>query len=100
MNNEGKGNSLRPEDISSTNSGSKLETTKLPENVTNPAVPIATETRLAADAIEQPADADESPSLSVDHEPWTDEAASFVAAEQERQGRQRLALRMRILPCQ
>jgi DMSO/TMAO reductase YedYZ molybdopterin-dependent catalytic subunit len=86
MNNEGKGNSLRPEDISSTNSGSKLETTKLPENVTNPAVPIATETRLAADAIEQPADADESPSLSVDHEPWTDEAASFVAAEQERAG--------------
>src|ERR1700733_2234979 len=86
MNNEGKGNSLRPEGISSTNTGSKLETTKLPKTDTNRAVPIATETPRAAEGVEQPADADESPSSSVDHEPRTDEAASSVAAEQEMAG--------------
>ena len=35
------------------------------------------------EAIEQPVDADGSPSLSVDHEPRTDEAPSSVAAKQE-----------------
>ena len=65
--------------------GSKLETTKLPEagpEDTNPAAPIAIETPQAVQAIEQPMDADGSPSLSVDHEPRTDEAASSVAAKQ------------------
>jgi hypothetical protein len=86
MNNEEKGNSLEPEDIPSTGAGSKLETMKLPEagpEDTNPAAPIATETPQAVEEIERPVDADGSPSLSVDHEPRTDEAASSVAAKQE-----------------
>ena len=86
MNDEKKGNSLETEDIPSTGTVSKLETTKLPEagpENTNPAAPIATETPQAVEAIEQPVDADGSPSLSVDHEPRTDEAPSSVAAKQE-----------------
>jgi DMSO/TMAO reductase YedYZ molybdopterin-dependent catalytic subunit len=84
MNNEEKGNSLEPEDIPSTGTGSKLETTKLPEagpEDTNPAPPIAAETPQAVEAIEQSVDADGSPSLSVGHEPRTDEAASSVAVK-------------------
>jgi DMSO/TMAO reductase YedYZ molybdopterin-dependent catalytic subunit len=82
MDNEEKGNSLEPGDIASTGTGSKLETTKLPEagpEDTNPAAPIATETPEAVEAIEEPVDADGSP--SVDHEPGTDEAASSAAAK-------------------
>ena len=84
MNNEEKGNSLEPEDIPSTDAGSKLETTKLPEagpGDTNPAAPMGTETPQAVKAIEQSVDADKSPSLSEDDEPRTDEAASSVAAK-------------------
>src|SRR4029078_3362854 len=84
MNNEEKGNSLEPEDIPSTDAGSKLETTKLPEagpGDTNPAAPMGTETPQAVEAIEQPLDADKSPSLPEDDEPRTDEAASSVAAK-------------------
>jgi DMSO/TMAO reductase YedYZ molybdopterin-dependent catalytic subunit len=86
MNDEKKGNSLETEDIPSTGTVSKLETTKLPEagpKDTNPAAPIVTETPQAVEAIEQPVDTDGSPSLSVDHEPRTDEAPSSVAAKQE-----------------
>ena len=79
MKNEENRNSLEPEDIVLTGTGSKLETTKLPEagpEDTNPAALIATETPQAVDA-------DRSPSLSADHEPRTDKAASSVAAKQE-----------------
>jgi DMSO/TMAO reductase YedYZ molybdopterin-dependent catalytic subunit len=74
MNNEEKGNSLEPEDIPSTDTGSKLEATKLPEDGpedTDPATPIATESPQAVDA-------DGSASVSEDHEPRTDEAALSV----------------------
>ena len=84
MKNEEKGNSLEPKTIPSTGSESKLETTKLPEagrEDTNRAAPIATETPQSAEAIEQSVDADGSPSLSVDHEPQTDEATSSVAVK-------------------
>jgi hypothetical protein len=52
MNNEEKVNSLEPEDLPSTDTGSKRETTKLPEagpEDTNPAAPIATETLQASE---------------------------------------------------
>jgi hypothetical protein len=84
MNNEEKNNSLEPEDIPSTDTGSKLETTKLPEvgpEDSNPSVPMAIEKPEAVEAIEQQVDADGSPSLSVGHEPRTDEAASSVAVK-------------------
>ena len=61
MNNEEKGNSLEPEDIRSTGTGSKLEVTQLPEagpEDTNPAAPIGTETPQTVEASEQPVDAD------------------------------------------
>jgi hypothetical protein len=84
MNNEGKGNSLEPEDIPSVCTGSKLETTKSldagPEGA-NPDVAIAGQTPEAMKAIEQPVEADRLPSLSVGHEPRTDEAASSVAVK-------------------
>ena len=82
MNNEQKGNSLEPEDIPSTGTGSKLETTTLPEagsEDTNPAAPTATETTQAVEAIEQPADADGSPSPSVKPAPRTDEVVPTIA---------------------
>jgi DMSO/TMAO reductase YedYZ molybdopterin-dependent catalytic subunit len=82
MSNEEKANSLEPEDIPSTDTGSKLETTKLPEagpEDTNPAAPVAAETPQAVEATERSVDADGSPSLSVDDEPRPDEAASSVA---------------------
>jgi DMSO/TMAO reductase YedYZ molybdopterin-dependent catalytic subunit len=65
---EEKGNSLEPEDIPSTGTESKLETTKLPETApgdTNLA-PIVTETPQALEAIEQQVNAEESPSPSVE----------------------------------
>ena len=85
MNNEEKDNSLEPEDIASTGTGSKLESMKLPEAVredTNLAAPIATETPESVEAVEQPVDTDESSSSSVDHEPRADEAASSIVAKQ------------------
>jgi DMSO/TMAO reductase YedYZ molybdopterin-dependent catalytic subunit len=82
MNSEEKGNSLEPEDIASTGTGSRLETTKLPEagpEDTNPAASIATPQ--AVEAIEQHVDADGSPSSSLDHEPRTDEAVPPIAVK-------------------
>jgi DMSO/TMAO reductase YedYZ molybdopterin-dependent catalytic subunit len=82
MNNEERGNSLEPEDIPSTDTGSKLETTKLPEarpEDATSAASMAAETPKAMGATEQSVDAGGSPSLSEDHEPQTDEAASSVA---------------------
>ena len=64
MNNEEKDNPLEPEDIPSTGTGSKLETTQLPQagpEHTNPDSPIATETPEAVETIERPVDADGSP---------------------------------------
>ena len=84
MNNEEKGNSLEPKDISSTGTEPKLETTKLPEACpedTNPAAPIATETPQAVEAIEQPVDADGSPSSSVESAPQADEKVPPIAVE-------------------
>jgi DMSO/TMAO reductase YedYZ molybdopterin-dependent catalytic subunit len=84
MNSEEKGDSLEPEDISSTGTGSKLETTKLPEagpEDANPSVPMAIEKPEAVEAIEQQVDAEGSPSLLVDHEPRTGQAVSSVAVK-------------------
>jgi DMSO/TMAO reductase YedYZ molybdopterin-dependent catalytic subunit len=84
MNSEKKSNSSEPEDTSSPGTESKLETMKQPEvdrEDTDPAVPIATETPQAVVAVEQQVDADGSPSLSVDHEPQTDETVSPIAVE-------------------
>jgi DMSO/TMAO reductase YedYZ molybdopterin-dependent catalytic subunit len=65
MNDEEKGNSLEPEDIPSTDTGSKLETPQ------------------AVEATKQSVDADRSPSLREDHEPRTDEPTASVAAKHE-----------------
>jgi DMSO/TMAO reductase YedYZ molybdopterin-dependent catalytic subunit len=84
MSNEEKANSLEPEDIPSTGTGSKLEATKLPEagpKDTNPAAPIVTETPQSVEALEQPADADGSPSSSVEPAPRTDEVVPPIAVE-------------------
>src|SRR6266436_2063151 len=83
MNTEEKANSLEPEDIPS-GTGSKLEATKLPEGGpedTNPAAPIAAETPQAVEVIEQPVDADGSPSSSVEPTPLTDEVVPPIAVE-------------------
>jgi DMSO/TMAO reductase YedYZ molybdopterin-dependent catalytic subunit len=86
MNNEEKGNSVKPDDVSSTGTGSKLEATKLlepgPEDA-NPATPIATKARLFAEPIDQPRDAHGSPRLSVDREPRTVEEASSIVAKRK-----------------
>jgi DMSO/TMAO reductase YedYZ molybdopterin-dependent catalytic subunit len=84
MNSEEKNNALEPEDIRSTGTGLKLETTKLLEagpDDTNPAAPIATETPQTGEAIEHSVDTDGSPSLSMDHEPRADGAAASVAVK-------------------
>ena len=83
MNNEEKSNSLEAKDISSPGTGSKLETTKLPEaspEDTNPA-PIATETPEAVEAIEQQVAADGSPSSSVEPAPRTDEVVPPITVK-------------------
>ena len=84
MNNEKKANSLEPEDIHSSGTGSKLKTTKLPEagsEDTNSAGPIVTETPQAVEAIEQPVNADGSPSSSVEPAPRTDEVAPSITVK-------------------
>jgi DMSO/TMAO reductase YedYZ molybdopterin-dependent catalytic subunit len=84
MNNEETGNSLQPADIPSTDAGSKLDATKLPEDGpedANTAAPIDIETPQALEATEQSVDADRSPSLPEDHKPRTDEASSSVAVK-------------------
>ena len=82
MNSEERDDSLQSEDIPSTGVGPEQEMVELPEagpEDLNPSVPIAIENAEAVDAIEQQVEADGPPSLSVDHEPRTDEAASSVA---------------------
>jgi DMSO/TMAO reductase YedYZ molybdopterin-dependent catalytic subunit len=83
--NEKKGNSLEPEDVSSTKTGSRLESTQLPEAGpdTNPVTPIATETPKYVEAIEQPVDAEGCPSSSVEPASRTDEVVPRVAVEPE-----------------
>jgi DMSO/TMAO reductase YedYZ molybdopterin-dependent catalytic subunit len=84
MNDEEKANSLQAEDISSTDTGSKLKATKLPEagpEDTDPAAPIAEETFQSVEAAEQQVDADESPSSSVEPAPRTDEVVPPTAGE-------------------
>ena len=84
MNNEETGNSLEPADIPSTDTGSKLDATKLPEDGpedTNPATPMATEKPEAVEAIEQQVDADASSSSTVEPAPRTDEVLPPIAVE-------------------
>jgi DMSO/TMAO reductase YedYZ molybdopterin-dependent catalytic subunit len=72
--------SLQPKDIPST----KQEMAEVPEagpEDANPSVPMAIKNPEAVEAITQQADADRSPSSSVDHEPRADEAASSVAVK-------------------
>jgi DMSO/TMAO reductase YedYZ molybdopterin-dependent catalytic subunit len=83
MNNEGKGDSLQGKDIPSTDIGPKQEIVELPAAGPEDAslsAPMASENEKpeSVEAIKQRVDADGSPSLSVDHEPRTDEAASSV----------------------
>jgi hypothetical protein len=84
--NEEKDHSFGSEDISSTGSGSNLETVKF-EAVgsadTKPTAPAVAETRQAVESIEQPANADGQPSSPVGRAQQTDEAASSVPAKQE-----------------
>ncbi len=84
MNNEGNGNSFEPDDIPSTGTGPKQETTKVPEarpEDANPATPLATETPQAIEAIEEPVDADGSPSLLVEPAPRIDETIPPIGAK-------------------
>ena len=86
MNNEEKGDSLREKDMPSTDIEPKQEMSELPEagsDDPSPSVPMAIENEKpeAVEAIEQRVDAEGSPSLSVNHEARTDEAASSVAAK-------------------
>jgi DMSO/TMAO reductase YedYZ molybdopterin-dependent catalytic subunit len=82
MNNEGKSDSLQGIDIPSTDIGPEQEIAELPaagSEDASPSVPMAIEKPEAVEATKQRVDADGSPSLSVDHQPRTDEAASSVA---------------------
>jgi len=84
MNNEEKANSLEPEDIPSTGTGSKLEATKLPKSGPEdryPAAPIAAETPQAVEAIEQQVDTDGRPSSLVEAAPRTGEVVTPIALE-------------------
>jgi DMSO/TMAO reductase YedYZ molybdopterin-dependent catalytic subunit len=84
MNNAEEANSSKPEDISAMGTGSKLETTKVPEDGhedAKSAGPRATEAPASVEAIGQPVDADGTPSPSVDREPRTDDPASSVAVK-------------------
>jgi DMSO/TMAO reductase YedYZ molybdopterin-dependent catalytic subunit len=72
--------SIQPKEIPST----KQEMAEVPEagpEDANPSVPIAIKNPEAVEAITQQADADRSPSSSVDPEPRADEAASSVAVK-------------------
>jgi DMSO/TMAO reductase YedYZ molybdopterin-dependent catalytic subunit len=84
MNNEEKADSLEPEDIPSTEIGSKLEAPKLPEAAaeqTSPSVPTVMEKPETVETIEQPVDAGGSPSSSVEPPPRTDEVVPPIAVE-------------------
>src|ERR1700733_3416804 len=84
MNNAEEANSSKPEDISAMGTGSKLETTKVPEDGhedAKSAGPRATEAPASVEAIRQPVDANETPSPSQAREPRTDDPASSVAVK-------------------
>jgi DMSO/TMAO reductase YedYZ molybdopterin-dependent catalytic subunit len=84
MNSEEREESLQPKDIPSTGVGPEQEMAELPvagPEDSNSSIPIAIENPGAIDAIEQQVNADGSLSLSVDHDPGTDETASSVAVE-------------------
>jgi len=84
MNNEEKADSLEPKDIPSTEIGSKLDATKLPEAApedTNPSVPPTAQKPEGVETIEQPTDASPSPSLSVESAPGTVEVVPPIAVE-------------------
>jgi hypothetical protein len=81
---ENGADSLQPKDLTTAGIGPKQEMAELPEAGAEDAnlfVPIAVEHEKpkAVEAIEQQVDADGSPSLSVDYEPRTNEAASSAA---------------------
>jgi len=84
MNDEKKGNSLQPEDTPSTGITPEQERAELPkagpENAKQ-SVPTAIESSEAVEAIKQQVDACGSPSLSVNHEPRTDEVVSSIAVK-------------------
>jgi DMSO/TMAO reductase YedYZ molybdopterin-dependent catalytic subunit len=82
--NEEKGNSLEPEDMPSTGTGLKLETTTSPEagpGDTNVAAPIAIETTEAVETMEYQADAGVSPSSPIEPAPRTDDVLPTIAVE-------------------
>jgi hypothetical protein len=84
MNNEEKGNSLEPEDIPSTDAGSRPESAASPETSPDDASPsalTAIEKPEAVEAIEQQVDADRSPSASVEPAPRTEEVVLPSAVE-------------------
>ena len=84
MINEENGNSIELEDGLLTETGSKLETTKLPEvspEDTNSSAPIATEKSEVVEAIEQSVEAEESRSSSAEPASLTDEEVPSRAAE-------------------
>ena len=84
MNNEETGNSLEPADIPSTDTGSKLDATKLPEDGpedANTAGLTAIEKPEAVEAIEQQVDPDGSSSSTVEPAPRTDEVVPPTAVE-------------------
>jgi DMSO/TMAO reductase YedYZ molybdopterin-dependent catalytic subunit len=83
---ENSDDSLQPKGIPSTGIGPKQEIAKLPEagpEDASPSAPMASENEKPepVEAIEQQEEAEGSPSLSVGHEPRTDEAASSVAVK-------------------
>jgi DMSO/TMAO reductase YedYZ molybdopterin-dependent catalytic subunit len=84
MNNEEKANSLKPEDIPSTTTGSKQEMATLPEAGPKdgcPSVPTAGEKPEVVEREERRVDADGSPSSSVGPAPRTDEVLPFIAVK-------------------
>jgi DMSO/TMAO reductase YedYZ molybdopterin-dependent catalytic subunit len=101
MNTEEKADSLKPEDTSLTDSGAKLETTKLPEaspEASNLCAPIATETSCAVEAIAQPGNADGSPSSSLDPASRTNEALPPIAVKPDPVRKQRHFFEEQALP--
>ena len=87
MNNEGKGDSLPGKEMPSTGVRPRQEMAESPEprleDANSAPTAVANEKPEAVEAKEQQVHADGSPSLSADHEPRTEEAASRVAAQHE-----------------
>jgi hypothetical protein len=84
MNNEEKTDSPKPDAILSTGAESELDSTKLPGAIPediNPAAPIVAEKLQSAEVIKRPADADGSPSSSVEPAPRLDTPTPPIAVE-------------------